>query len=194
MWHQSKLTKKQLKFSKYKLKVPSSEQGGKLVLKHRLLKSTHSLLRNASASAGVHAVVRRSSKRLWFLDTAAPIPGVGFIKKRKWLQSTKQRAFKTIQSWLGIYNKKQMKFLANSSANMFCIIESMFQSSFRKRAFAYNAQQSNALLSTTLINGNYVKKHRFVNSRADQSTIPTASTKVQSYYATKKILDFSSKT
>jgi len=45
----------------------------------------------------------------------------------------------------------------------------MFQSSFRKRAFTYNAQQTNALASSqlTTVNGNFVKKLRFVNTVAD---------------------------
>jgi hypothetical protein len=53
--------------------------------------------------------LRLMVKRLWFFDTAAPIPGVSSLKKKKRLYSTKLRRFKTIHSWYQIYNKKQMK-------------------------------------------------------------------------------------
>ena len=42
-------------------------------------------------------------------DNAAPIPGVSFVKKRKMLKKKESLAFKNIQTWLGIYSKKQTK-------------------------------------------------------------------------------------
>jgi hypothetical protein len=82
-------------------------------------------------------------KRLWFFDNAAPIPGVSSLKKKKRLKSTKLQSFKTIKSWYEIYNKKQMKVffgvLKNNKFsknwNAILLMESMYQSHFRKRAF-----------------------------------------------------------
>ena len=60
------------------------------------------------------------------------------------------------------------------NADMHCILESMFQSSFRKRAFATALETGAELVSgrgpldaLATINGNFVKKHRFVNTMAD---------------------------
>ncbi len=140
-------------------------------------------------------------KRQWFFDTAAPIPGVSFLKKRKRLQSSKQRAFKTIQSMLQIQNKKQMKsfFGAQKSIHFsktwaaIVMMESMYQNTLCKRAFSQNAHQRNALAYSqqNILNGHFVSKLRSVNTIADLSilkNIPTAFEKLQSFYATKKLL------
>ena len=178
MMYLSKLTKKQLKLCKQM--VPSTEQG-RPILKHRLLKTIHSNKITTQNQLHAKKVVRRSTKRLWFFDTAAPIPGVRSLKKRKTLFSNKQRAFKTIQSWLAVFNKKQIKSFLGALLTM----ESQLASSFRKSAFVYNPQQSKAIV--TLVNGNFVQKQNFVNTIADFSNIAVVSTKVQSFYATKKL-------
>eukprot|EP00882_Tetradesmus_deserticola_P000166 GHRQ01000188.1.p1 GENE.GHRQ01000188.1~~GHRQ01000188.1.p1 ORF type:complete len:201 (+),score=23.82 GHRQ01000188.1:510-1112(+) len=116
-------------------------------------------------------------KRLWFFDKAAPIPGVSSLKKKKRLLSTKYRAFKNIQRLYEIYNKKKIKaffrlqkkreFSKNWAAIL--LMESMYQRSFKKRAFTYNSHQRYKLAYSqyTTINGSFVKKLCFVNMRGD---------------------------
>lgn len=147
---------------------------------------------NQYSGLNAKKVLRRMVKRWWFFNTAAPIPGVTSLKKRKRLQSTKLRAFKTIQSWLGIYNKKQMKALfgmQKSTWKAILMMESIFQSCFRKRAFTYNAQQRNALASSklTTINGSFVEKLRFANIMADLSITKKIPNEIQRFYAVKKL-------
>lgn len=140
-------------------------------------------------------------KRQWFFDNAAPIPGVSSLKKRKTLLSSKQRAFKTIKSLLAIMNKKQMKAFFGVQETLhfskpwaaITMMESMHQSALRKSAFSLNAHQSNAQAQShqVTLNGCYLEKLRFVNTMADlsiQKHIPTAFEKLQSFYATKKLV------
>lgn len=135
-WHISKLTKKQQKWSKFKGKMHSTEQG-RPVAKHRLYKTvrpsfTTSKIRNnhgerqkvqypytrtfaAEIKSGVSSKKAHGlySKNFWFFDKAAPIPGVSFLKKAKVLYSLKQCAYKKFQSMLAIQNKKQIVNLFN---------------------------------------------------------------------------------
>lgn len=138
-WHISKLTKKQLNWSKFKTKMHSTEQG-RPVAKYRLFKlvsprfaiqntakfktakteqhkfrSREEFFWNRKVNYGLHSKKRLSlyMKPFWFFDKAAPIPGVSFLKKAKVQYNTKQRAYKKFQSWLEILNKKQMIVVFN---------------------------------------------------------------------------------
>lgn len=138
-------------------------------------------------------------KRLWFFDTAAPIPGVSSLKKKKRLQSTKQRAFKTLQSWIEIYNKKQMKAFFGSRKNgrfsknwnAVQLTESMYQSNFRKSAFTYNRRQRNSQAQSgqAILNGAFIQKLRFVNVRGDLTNTKNVGPTLKilmNFYAPKK--------
>lgn len=119
------------------------------------------------------------TKRFWFFDTAAPIPGVSSLKKRKILFRAKQRASQTIQSWLQILTKKQMKkffrtfpiqkMKMSQKWTPFMQMDSMYQSVFRKTAFTLNAHESNALLFSQkrTVNGNFGKKIRTFSGIGD---------------------------
>jgi hypothetical protein len=63
--------------------------------------------------------------------------------------------------------QKKKKFSKNWNAIL--LMESMFQSNFRKRAFTLNRQQRNSLAysQNTIVNGSFIKKLRFVNMRGD---------------------------
>nr|AAF72050.1 orf345 [Tetradesmus obliquus] len=143
--------------------------------------------------------LRLMVKRLWFFDTAAPIPGVSSLKKKKRLLSTKLRAFKTLQSWIEIYNKKQMKAFFGSRKNgrfsknwnAVQLTESMYQSNFRKSAFTYNRRQRNslALSGQAILNGAFIQKLRFVNVRGDLTNTKNVGPTLKilmNFYAPKK--------
>jgi hypothetical protein len=51
---------------------------------------------------------------MWFFDTAAPIPGVSFLKKQKKFYREKMYAYKTWRNSLCIFNKKQRTNFLNS--------------------------------------------------------------------------------
>jgi hypothetical protein len=51
---------------------------------------------------------------MWFFDTAAPIPGVSFLKKQKKFYREKMYAYKTLRNSLCIFNKKQRTNFLNS--------------------------------------------------------------------------------
>lgn len=206
LWHIPKLTKKQKKWSKFKVKVHSTEQG-RATPKFRMLQTispawagvqnTKKFVANKSnlQTPGLDSKKALSLivKRLWFFDTAAPIPGVSSLKKRKTLYRSKLRAYKTIQSWQGILSKKQMKTFFgvpkmqnfSKSWTTIMLMESMYQSCLRKSAFTYNAQERNAFSRQTVVNGTYVTKIRFVNTVADLSIMKNLPVAIQSFYATK---------
>ena len=142
-------------------------------------------------------------KRQWFFDKAAPIPGVSTLKKKKTLQSTKLRAFKNIQRMYELYNKKQLKAFFglglqqkeisnNKNWAAILLLESMYQSNFRKRAFTQNSKQRNRLAYSqlTIVNGSFVKNLCYVNKSGDQTLTKNpcaALNTLQSFYASSVI-------
>lgn len=117
-------------------------------------------------------------KRLWFLNNAAPIPGVSSLKKRKRLRRKKLYSFQTFQSWLQVYNKKQTKTFFGMQKNQnlwntFCTMESLYQSTYRKSLFTLNAYERNAYAYTEerTKNGKFLKKLRTITNSGDFYTI-----------------------
>lgn len=107
------------------------------------------------------------AKPFWFFDKAVPIQGASFAKKAKRLYMAKMYAYKTIESWLQIFNKKQIKVFLNVQKkqnlpkhwNAIILMESLYSSILRKTAFFQNAQQSNTALNQFIaVNGKKIKK------------------------------------
>lgn len=116
-------------------------------------------------------------KSFWFLDKAAPIPGVSFLKKAKILYSTKQRDSKILNSWFEILTKKQLKVFLNIqkkqtiSKNWRVIeqMDSLYQSVQRKTAFACNARERKGLYQSgfVYVNGRTVNHNIDMYKPAD---------------------------
>lgn len=229
IWHQPKQTKKLNQWSKFKKKMQFTElRKIKPMPKYAVYKTLNSSIfeqnkykfqtgfsfrqniqqkqTNARMNdfIGLKKVYNLLSKPYWFFNTAAPIPGVASLKKRKALYQIKQNGYKILKAWLSILNKKQIKnlFFTRTTPSMstswtaILQMESMYQSFVRKNSFALNAQQGRDLLFSKqiLINNSPVKKARFVQNMSDMlsadQNFPHKFNKLQSFYATKKPVYF----
>lgn len=196
LWHLPKLTKKQEKYLKFHKKVRSTEQRTKVTKFHvqkaispnqrnywqRSFKNPSKFLRRKQTSMNKSLKKYKTLKenRMWFFDTAAPIPGISFLKKQKKFYRRKQNAYKNLQRFLCIFNKKQRKnlfravnkqkktqFLPKNWAALMQI-ESLYQTSLRKTALLQKPQEKN-LLMFSFLNGKSVQKKGFVLSKSKKT-------------------------
>lgn len=119
--------------------------------------------------------------RMWFFDTAAPIPGVSFLKKQKKFYREKMYAYKTLRNSLCIFNKKQRINFLNSSRfadqknslpknwASFVQTESIMRRSLRKTGLVQNPKRRKSFLKYCVLNGKRRKKQNYVLSRSPKT-------------------------
>ena len=119
-------------------------------------------------------------KKMWFFHTAAPIPGVSFLKKQKKVFAEKQNALKFFQTFLGISTKKrttrifstatltQKKTNFSKNWRLFVWLDSFLHRSLRKTGFAYNATGRKRFFPNFSVNGKFRKKKNFKLVRSER--------------------------
>ena len=106
--------------------------------------------------------------KMWFFVTAAPIPGVSFLKKQKKFYREKMYAYKTFRNYLCIFKKKQRTKFLNSHRFFpknwasFALMDSVFRRSLRKAGFVQNPKRRKSFLKYCVLNGKFRKKQNYI--------------------------------
>lgn len=184
IWHTHKQTRKQKKQLLFRGAVKKSVYLGEIGRKIKLV--SFFAKKKARAVQG-HAVTNNFKKyklyfkkKVWYMDKAAPIPGgnmklsMGFVKKHKKMVANTLMAYKFLNRFLAIFNKKRSKKQYNrtnrdirNSVDFSALMQmdSLFHSSMRKTALILKPQDKNIACSYFL-NGKYVIKKNFVLYRS----------------------------
>ena len=135
------------------------------------------------------------AKKNWIFEKAAPIPGgnrklsIGFVKKHKKFYKNTLQAYKVFKRYQA-FNKKAMNKqyrktnrVHSKDFSAFMAMDSLFNSSMRKRAFLYKPGYPSAWaqpqpgpgrsparsISSYFLNGKYVRKKNFVLYRSSKA-------------------------
>lgn len=122
-------------------------------------------------------------KKSWYMDKAAPIPGgnqklsMGFVKKYKKFNKNTLLAYKELNKFLFVFNKKMTKkqyrktnrdIRSSLDFSALMQMDSLFHGCMRKAAFQLKPQEKNMTCSYFL-NGKNARKKNFVLYRSTKA-------------------------
>lgn len=124
---------------------------------------------------------KRKTNRLWFFQTAAPIPGVSFLKKSRKFSRENLLAFRVFRTFFSRFQKKQrIQRVLNISKNhkkrnrpkswAFLMQRNSQKSrTFRQAIFVKNAQASSMVEKFCNLNGKKRKKKNFTRIQSEKA-------------------------
>lgn len=191
IWHVPKLTTARKKQLLMKNSIYLAETGRKVKQAKRssAIISNTQRAKNKAENTNFKKYKLYFNKKNWIFEKAAPIPGgnqklsTGFVKKHKKFYKNTFQAYKVFKTYQA-FNKKAMnkqyrktnRDIRNSmDFSALMLMDSLFNSSMRKRAFqlkpgiASRMPSQNRTISSYFLNGKYVRKKNFVLYRSSKA-------------------------